>query len=93
MYRPMSLSHWLQKGRRGSDYNNWIVDARDGRDPASVETGATVITLATDGTWVAFPPGRQPETVPVVRNADEKTAREVWERMVRERRLEQDGRR
>lgn len=92
-YHPMTLSHWLQKGRRGSDYNTWIVDARDGRDPASVETGATVISLATDGTWVAFPSGGQPETVPVARSADEKTAREAWERMVHERHVEQDGRR
>lgn len=93
LYRPMSLSHWLQKGRQGDDYNSWIVDARDGKDPASAESGATVISLATDGTWVAFPPGGQPEVVPVARGVDKAAAREAWERTVRERHVERDGRR
>lgn len=92
-YHPMSLSHWLQKGRRGDDYNHWIVDARDGSDTASTDARATVISLATDGTWVAFPPGGQPERVPVARGADRAAAHEAWEREARRRRLEGDGRR
>lgn len=93
LYRPMSLSHWLQKGRQGDDYNSWIVDARDGKGPASAEAAATEIAPATDGTWVAFPLNGQPEVIPIKRGAEKAAARAAWERETRRRWLEQGKRR